>query len=367
MTTRASDVYRTPLAETLPETLTISLGDQVIRCRKAVWPTPEGTVGLRYGENPHQPAACYVPEGARGPLAGLRWVKSGKGGPSWINVADLDHAWRFLRYLEAPAAAVMKHLNPAGVAVARPGEALADVWRAARDCDARAAFGGVAVFNREVDGPAAHALLETFIEVVAAPSYTEEALAALGKKSDLRIAVLPDTGALSRFEGDAAGVEIKVLGDGTLLVQRPYVTRIRGAADFTCRPVAGEARCERAPSEAEAADLLLAWWVATAVRSNAVVLVRDGRTLAVGTGEQERVGAVEQAIAKAAQKGHDLRGAAVASDAFFPFPDAIEALAAAGVRAVVQPGGSLRDAAVIAACNAHQIAMVFTHERCFSH
>lgn len=367
MTLFTPDSYRTPLADNLPETLTIMLGQQVITCRKAHWDI-EGSAGsLRYGENPHQPAACYIPEGTRGPFAGLQWLKSGKGGPSWINVADLDHAWRFLRYLDAPAAAVMKHLNPAGVARAHPGQSLAEVWRAARDCDARAAFGGVAVFNRPVDEETARALLETFIEVVAAPGYAPEALVALSAKADIRVALLPDTAALARFTGDEVGLELKVLGDGTVLAQRSYVTRIRSAADFARHPVAGEARCERAPSPEEADDLLLAWWIASAVRSNAVVLLRDGRTLAVGTGEQERIGAVEQAIAKAHQKGHDLKGAVVASDAFFPFPDAIEALAAAGVRAVVQPGGSLRDAAVIAACNAYQIAMVLTHERCFSH
>lgn len=157
------------------------------------------------------------------------------------------------------------------------------------------------------------------------------------------------------------------MGDGGLLVQQPYLTRIRTAADLTQLPTAGDVQGQVAPDAAQLEDLLLAWYVAAGVRSNAVVLVKDGRTIAVGTGEQERVGAVEQAIAKARQKGHDLAGAVAASDAFFPFPDAVEALAQAGVRAIIQPGGSLRDADVLTAANNHSLAMVFTGERCFAH
>jgi phosphoribosylaminoimidazolecarboxamide formyltransferase/IMP cyclohydrolase len=222
-------------------------------------------------------------------------------------------------------------------------------------------------FNRAVDEATARELLTTFIEAVVAPGYTDEALALLGEKKDLRLARFEGLADLPRFEGDAAAPDLKVLPDGSMLVQRPYLTRIRSAADLVARPAAGDEAIAAAPTDAQLADLLFAWYVNPGVRSNGIVLARGGRTLAVGTGEQERVGAVEQALAKARQKGHDLDGAVVSSDAFFPFRDAIDALAEAGVRAVIQPGGSLRDAEVIRACNERGLAMVFTGERCFGH
>ncbi len=358
------DLYRTAVTHGFPETLTLGWGSHTTTYRLAEWPDGDMTVGIRYGENPHQPSACYVPEGAALPV---EWLKVGKGGPSWTNLADLDHALRILRFIEAPAAIVMKHLNPSGVAIQTDTRTWIDTYRAARDCDARAAFGGVAVFNREVDADLARELLTTYLEVIGAPAFTSEALEVLGAKKDLRVARIPEPSGLPRFLGEDGPPDLKVLTDGSILLQRAFRSRITGPEDLIPRPVSGGVHVERAATATELQDLLLAWYVATGVRSNAVVFVRDGQTLAVGTGEQERVGAVEQAIAKARQKGHDLDGAAVASDAFVPFRDAIDTLAAAGVTAVVQPGGSLRDAEVITACNQHGIAMVFTGERCFGH
>lgn len=364
-------MYRTPVAEEHPPEITVMLGDRQLVYRKVAWPAENGTVGLRYGENPHQPAAFYAPQGVPSVLGGLSWVKLGKGGPSWINLADMDHALRILRYFPRPAAAVMKHLNPAGVAVQLGDEPLADVYRSARASDSRASFGAVAAFNRVLDAETAREIISTYVEAVVAPGYSEEAAALLATKKDLRVAAVTGLERLPRFVGDPAGFDLKVLADGSLLLQQPYLTAVRSAADLVLQPAAGtgddEVRCESRPTETELADLLFAWYVTAGVRANAIVLARGGRTLAVGTGEQERVGAVEQAISKARHKGHDLQGAVVGSDAFFPFRDAIDALAEAGVRAVVQPGGSLRDAEVIRACNERGLAMVFTGERCFAH
>ncbi|MEB3187467.1 MAG: IMP cyclohydrolase [bacterium] len=358
------DLYRTAVTHGFPDTLTLGWGSHTTTYRLATWPDGDMPVGIRYGENPHQPSACYVPEGAALPVD---WLKLGKGGPSWTNLADIDHALRILRFLDAPAAAIMKHLNPSGVAIRTGDRSWVETYRAARDCDARAAFGGVAVFNREVDAELARELLTTYLEVIAAPAYSPEALEVLGAKKDLRVARIPEPSTLPRFLGEDGPPDLKVLTDGSILLQRAFRSRITGSDDLIAHPVSGGVRVERSPSAAELQDLLLAWYVAAGVRSNAVVFVRDGQTLAVGTGEQERVGAVEQAIAKARQKGHVLDGAAVASDAFFPFRDAIDALAAAGVTAIVQPGGSMRDAEVITACNEQALAMVFTGERCFGH
>lgn len=352
----SKNIYRTALLEDFPSDISLRCGEREVNYRKVTWTDGENNVGLRYGENPHQPAAYYVPESTR-PLS---WLKMGKGGPSWINLADIDHACRILRNFEQPAALIMKHLNPAGVAVGKKEEEMAELYRRARHCDERSSFGGVAVFNRMVDEETAIEVLSTFMEAVAAPGFSDEALDVLSRKKDLRVAQV-----LLDYSG--AALDLKVLSDGSLLVQTPYSTRIRTVDDFLIRPEAAGVVCQRIPTEEESIDLLFAWQVNGGVRSNGIVLARGGRTLAIGTGEQERVGAVEQAIAKAHQKGHRLQGAVVSSDAFFPFPDAIEALAAAGITAIIQPGGSLRDAEVIRACNERGIAMVTTGERCFAH
>ncbi len=334
--------YRTARAESLPEQIEIKIGQQSLVLHK------QGS--LRYGENPHQSAAHYAAQ------PGLDWVKDGKGGSSWTNLADLDQASKILRFLERPAALVMKHLNPSGVA---QGHSLPDVYRAARDCDPRAAFGGVAVVNRLLDVPTAEAMLEGFLEVVAAPEFSPQALELLHTKKDLRLAKIQPPQNLPRFLGDAGQLELRILADGGCLVQEGFLSRVRGSAELETK--VGQ------PTPEQLEDLLFAWYVTTGVRSNGVVIVRDGRTLAVGTGQQERVGAVEQAIQKAGEKGHQLEGAVLASDGFFPFRDSIDRIAAAGIQAVVQPGGSVKDEEVFQACREHGIAMVFSGERCFGH
>ena len=334
--------YRTARSESLPDQIEIKIGEQNLVLHK------QGS--LRYGENPHQSAAHYVQKPT------LEWIKDGKGGSSWTNLADLDQASKILRFLEQPSALVMKHLNPSGVA---QGSSLPDVYRAARDCDARAAFGGVAVVNRLLDLATAQAMLEGFLEVVAAPQFSPEALQLLETKKDLRVAKIQPPQTLPRFVGDPGQLELRMLADGGCLMQEAFLSNLRAPEDLEL--MSGE------PTAQQLEDLLFAWYVTTGVRSNGIVIVREGRTLAVGTGQQERVGAVEQAIQKAREKGHQLEGAVLASDGFFPFRDSIDLIARAGIKAVVQPGGSVKDGEVFEACKEHGLAMVFSGERCFGH
>ncbi len=346
---------------------------------------------LRYGENPNQPGALYSHPSS--PLS-FRLVKSGKAGMSATNVMDVTRALEILKLFDEKAVAVMKHAVPSGFAVGR--ESLAATYAAARDADARSAFGSVVVLNRPVDGETARELAAGFVEAVAAPGFAEEAVALLGGKRNLRLVAYEGLERLPRFAGDETGgiVDIRSVPGGKAIVQEPYLTRIRSTADLLLRPsVTGkegkERKVARAPDERETRDLLTAWHVSLGVRSNAVVIVKEGVTLAIGSGQQERVGAVEQAILKAYQKaldragiGYDplrvmervaelaenpLAGAVVASDGFFPFKDSIELLAADGIAAVVQPGGSVKDEEVIEAVNEHGMAMAFTGERCFGH
>lgn len=340
--------YRTARPENLPDHIEVKFGEQQLILQKS---RP-----LRYGENPHQGSALY----SSPTTPGVEWLKEAKGGPSWTNLADIDQAVKLLRFFDRPAAVVMKHLNPSGVAQEGPLLDLCTVYRAARECDTRAAFGGVAVVNRRLDLATAEAMLEGFLEVVAATDFTAAALRALEVRKDLRLARIAPPDQCPRFVGDPAGLDVRVLSDGSWLVQEPFLSRVRSVDDL--RPVGPVV-----PEPGQLQDLLFAWYVATGVRSNAVVIAHQGRTLAVGTGQQERVGAVEQAVEKARQKGHDLSGAVVASDGFFPFRDSIDCLAQAGIQAVVQPGGSVRDEEVQAACAEHGLALVYSGERCFGH
>jgi len=345
-------MYRTARTDTLPDSIEIRIGDHQLQLQK-ICP-------LRYGENPHQGAAHYG-------HSQVRWLKEGKGGPSWTNLADIDQACKILRYLSQPAAVVMKHLNPSGAAQMGAALDLATVYRGARECDARAAFGGVAVVNRRLDRATAEAIMEGFVEVVAAPEFSPAALELFNTKKDLRLAQIPTPEQLPRFLGDPTTPEVRFLADGSCLVQEPFLSRIKGVEDLILRPVSEGVGVEHTPTPSELEDLLFAWYVNTGVRSNGVVIANQGRTLAVGTGQQERVGAVEQALAKALDRGHDLQGAVLSSDGFFPFRDSIDLVARAGLRAIIQPGGSVRDPEVIKACNHHGIAMVYSGERCFGH
>lgn len=336
---------------------------------------------LRYGTNPHQPAAFYRPvDGASLVLGRYHLLKTGKSGLSQTNLEDMQHAVGILKFIAEPACAVMKHCNPSGVAMRREGQSLRQVYERARDADAQAAFGSVVVFNTEVDADTADCIMGTIVEGVAAPCFTLEALEILNnadhykKNKEIRVIQLPAFDVLPRYVGDSTGWEIKVFDDGSLVLAQPYLSRVRGVGDlvpaYNEHAKKGRIDIARQPDARELADLLFAWYVNIHVRSNGVVIVKNGQTLAVGTGEQDRVGAVQQAIFKAQHKyqGEEtLEGAVMASDGFFPFRDAVDAATSAGVRAIVQPGGSMNDYDAIVACNEVGASMVFTMERCFSH
>ena len=337
---------------------------------------------LRYGTNPHQPAAFYRPADGAGLVLGTYEIlKTGKSGLSQTNLEDMHHAVGILKFMERPACAVMKHCNPSGVAIRVDEMPLVDVYRRARDGDAQAAFGSVVVFNTEVDAASAEEIMQTIVEGVAAPAFAQGALEAFNdfgrfkRNKQIRIVKLPEFTPLPRFVEEGTNVvEMKVFDDGSIVLAKPYLSRVHGPDDLMpayCEHAKhGRIDIARNPTDRELDDLLFAWYVNIHVRSNGVVIVKNGQTLAVGTGEQDRVGAVQQAVikAKTKYKGKEtLEGAVLASDGFFPFRDGVETATNEGVTALVQPGGSVNDYDVIAACNECGATMVFTGERCFSH
>jgi phosphoribosylaminoimidazolecarboxamide formyltransferase / IMP cyclohydrolase len=308
---------------------------------------------LRYGENPHQAAGFYAVAGPPGEAPGLPHARAHQGKAlSYNNLLDTDAALALVRELAplGPAAVVVKHASPCGAAVGRAGEPLADVYLRARAADAESAFGGIVALGHEVDAATAERLGETFLEVILAPGYTFAAREILATKKNLRVLELP--GMLA--PGSPAWRVRSVAGG--LLAQQDDVMHV-GAEQ-------AKVVTRRAPTAAELVDLELAWRVAKHVRSNAIVIAKAGATLGIGGGQTSRVEASRQAVARA---GAAARGAALASDGFFPFRDGVDAAAAAGVRAVIQPGGSLRDPEVVAAADEHGLAMLLTGERHFRH
>lgn len=298
---------------------------------------------LRYGENPHQAGARYRAAGSSG------WwdtaVVHGGKAMSYLNLFDTEAAWRLVHRLgDEPCAVVVKHANPCGAAV---GSDIADAYLSAHRCDPMSAFGGVVAVNRPVTPAMAEALSEVFTEVVVAPAYEPDALALLGERKNLRVL---EAGPPGWPELDVRGI------DGGLLVQT--------ADDLVAEPSVWRVVTEREPTGAEWADLEFAWRVVARVSSNAIVLVKNRCAVGIGAGQQNRRDASRIAAEKAAGRAID---GACASDAFFPFRDGLDAAADAGVTAVVQPGGSLRDDEVVAAADAHGMAMVFTDERHFRH
>jgi len=337
---------------------------------------------LRYGTNPHQPAAFYRPVDARNLVLGAyQMLKTGKSGLSQTNIEDMHHAVGMLKYLRRPSCAVMKHCNPSGVATQVGEMPLVDVYRRARDADAQAAFGGVVVFNTTVDTATAEEIMQTVIEGVAAPSFGPGVVDILNdadrfkKNREIRVIQLPDISTLPKFIDEGTGVlEMKVFDDGSIVLAQPYLSRVKTVADlvpaYNEHKTKGRIDIARKPTAQELDDLLFAWYVNIHVRSNGVVIAKNGQTLCIGTGEQDRVGAVRKALDKATDKykgAETLEGAAMASDGFFPFRDAVDAATAKGIRAIAQPGGSVNDYEAIEACNEVGATMVFTLERCFSH
>jgi phosphoribosylaminoimidazolecarboxamide formyltransferase/IMP cyclohydrolase len=423
-------MYRTVMDDHFPNEMTISFGDQTLIYRKRTWKIPDASgdlieKGLRYGENPGQEAALYELVNGNLVLGQCQFLDPGKGlvsaidekamiqsgkHPGKTNLTDIDNSLNIIRYLSnKPAAVIVKHNNPCGVAW---GSSTAEAYQKANMADRIAAFGGCAVFNRPLDQETARQIAENYLEVVAAPDYEEGVIPILEKRANLRIVRISRIDQLHEYVGTRV-VEFKSLMDGGLIVQQAPLNRIRSPNDFTLATTEYKGktyRIEREPSKQEYADLLFGWQVEQGITSNSVIYVKDGVTVGIGTGEQDRVGVAEIAIFKAYTKHADalcfnrfgisykdlehlvkkgeknfhvleeidgetkeakggLIGAAMVSDAFFPFRDGVDVALQEGVRAIVQPGGSLRDFEVIEACNEAEpkATMVFTGQRAFKH
>lgn len=416
-------MYSQIVQDGFPESLKISLGEEELVYVKKTWDIEGEIRGLRYGENPDQPAALYaLKDGAcsidnkkwRAPKLGIvstltekQMIQAGKH-PGKTNLTDVDNAANILQYLtKKPTATILKHNNPCGVAWA---DSLEVAMHNAFWADRIAAFGGAVVVNRSLDKATAELIASQYFEVIAAPEFEEGTIEILKTRKNLRILHLPQLGQLEDYAGTPF-LDIKSLMDGGLILQQSFVNRIRSAADFipaTAMDKGGNSYATRTPSSEEIEDLLFAWAVEAGVTSNSVIFVKNGATVGIGTGEQDRVGCIDLTIHKAYTKYADslvysrhqkslyewqliamedtkvkeelddimretfkskggLIGTRMVSDGFFPFRDGIDTAAAQGISAIAQPGGSLRDFEVINACNEKNIAMLFTGQRSFKH
>jgi phosphoribosylaminoimidazolecarboxamide formyltransferase / IMP cyclohydrolase len=323
--------YLTPHEEGLPTRLGVAM---------------ERTQPLRYGENPSQRAALYVTEEPRG----MRDLTQRQGKElSFNNLLDIDAAmWAVASWSTRPACSIIKHTTPCGIAVATSAM---DAFRKARATDPVSAFGSVIAFNTVVDKATAQAMSDLFVEVVVGPSFHDEAMAVFAAKKALRVVELP----VSRGSGSLDFKRVR----GGFLVQDVF--------QFDPSDQEWVVGTDRQPTEREWSDLRFAWAAVASVKSNAILVARDEAAVGIGAGQMSRVDSVFLAIHKARQAGHDPSGSVLASDGFFPFADNIELAAAAGLSAVIQPGGSVRDAEVIEAANRHGLAMVMTGRRQFRH
>jgi phosphoribosylaminoimidazolecarboxamide formyltransferase/IMP cyclohydrolase len=424
-------MYRTVMDDHFPSQITIIFGDQTLIYKKRSWKLTDESSGeliekgLRYGENPGQEAALYELVGGNLALGGCQFIEPGRGlvsaiteddliqsgkHPGKINLTDIDNALNILKYLTIrPAVVIVKHNNPCGAAY---GSSIAEAYEKANMADRIAAFGGCAVFNKPIDKETARLVNDNYLEVVAAPEFEEGTLPILRKSPNLRIVRIDKINRLKEYT-EKRFVEFKSLIDGGIIVQQSPINSIKTPADF--KPASVEYRgttytIERKPTEEEYADMLFGWQVEQGITSNSVIYVKDGVTVGIGTGEQDRVGVAEIAIFKAYTKHSDalcfvkygipykqleaeirkgerdaalkeeidkatneahggLVGATMVSDAFFPFRDGVDVAIKEGIRAIVHPGGSLRDFESIEACNEAnpQVTMVFTGQRAFKH
>lgn len=422
-------MYRTVMEDHFPDSLRMIFGDQELVYRKRSWKFPDAKTGeliekgLRYGENPGQEAALYELVGGNLALGGCRFIDPNNGlvsaireedmlqegkHPGKTNLTDLDNGLNILKYLTGkPAAAILKHNNPCGAAY---GRTLAEAYRRANRADRIAAFGGCLVLNRPVDKETAELISENYLEVVGAPDYEEGTLDILKSRANLRIIQLARIDRLTEYVSRRF-VDIKSLMDGGVIVQQSPLNKVKDARDLMLAEAVHGGKTykiERAPTAREMEDLLFGWFVEQGVTSNSVLYIKDECTVGIGTGEQDRVGVAEIAIYKAYQKFADalcfdrhgipykdlelaiekgtrpkeekdeidaetkaacggLKGAAMVSDAFFPFRDGVDVGIRQGVTAIVQPGGSMRDWEVIEACNEAGVTMVLTGQRAFKH
>jgi phosphoribosylaminoimidazolecarboxamide formyltransferase / IMP cyclohydrolase len=414
--------YKTIMDDHFPDTMKIIFGDQQLEYRKKTWKIPDSSgnlveKGLRYGENPGQEAALYELAGGNLTLGDCRFIDPANGlvssiteaemiqagkHPGKTNLTDVDNALNILKFMmKTPACAIMKHNNPSGVAIS---DTLSEAYDSANMADRIAAFGGAAVFNRPVDKVTAQMVSENYLEVVAAPDYEEGSVEILSRRKNLRIVAVPridrlEDYLLRRF------VEFKSLMDGGIIVQQSAVNAIRSRDDLIPAKTTYQGReyvIERSPTERELDDMVFGWAVEQGVTSNSVLYVKDGCTVGIGTGEQDRVGVAEIAVFKAYVKYRDrlcferfrkpynemedqnirenldaetrekkagMIGSVMVSDAFFPFRDGVEVGIREGISAVVHPGGSDRDFESIQACNEAnpQVTMMFTNQRAFKH
>ena len=418
-------MYHTLNRDSFPADLTLTIGEQTIRFAKKTWNIGGEQKGLRYGENPDQPAALYEVAESSFAMDGVAFqqgqhklvsalteenlIQSGKH-PGKINLTDVDNGINMLQYLTAkPAAIILKHNNPCGAAWAAEG--LLTALTRAFTSDRIAAFGGTIVVNRTLDKDCAEFINSSYFEVIAAPDFDAAALAVLTSKKNLRIIRIPALAELEKIVGTPF-LDIKSLVDGGLIIQASFRNRILAEDDFLPAETVkdGTTYIARKPTSAEADDLLFAWAVEAGVTSNSIIFARDGATVSIGTGEQDRVGCVELTIQKAHTKYADrlsfvrhglslyelkqkagsdqelaasladileqteldkggLPGTVLVSDGFFPFRDGVDLAIAQGVTAIAQPGGSIRDWEIIQAVNeaTPQVAMVFTGQRSFKH
>ncbi|MFH0975180.1 MAG: IMP cyclohydrolase [Spirochaetota bacterium] len=421
--------YKTIMDDHFPQSMTITFGDRTLKYKKRSWLIEEnGTTiekGLRYGENPGQEAAMYELVEGNLTLGNCKFIDPGNSlssgidesmmvqfgkHPGKINLTDIDNALNILKYLmNKPAAVIVKHNNPSGVAY---GSTIADAYSRAFRADRIAAFGGCAALNRAVDKETAELMSELYLEVVVAPDYTGGALEILKTKKNLRIVKIERIDSLEKYK-DIRFIDFKSLMDGGIIVQQSPLNIVKSKDDL--KPAEAEYKGKtykigRLPSDKEYDDLLFGWFVEQGVSSNSVLYVKDGVTVGIGTGEQDRVGVAEIAIYKAYTKYADLLcwdkfrisykelelavqkgekkksdvieidkktkienggliGSAMISDAFFPFRDGVDVGIRQGVTSIVQPGGSERDFESIEACNETnpKVAMVYTGQRAFKH
>ena len=409
--------YRKILADHFPPRMEISFVDetgdrQTLAYEKVRWAVGGEEKGLRYGENPGQEAALYRLVNGNLVLGGVTTIQPGRylasvpeplqsgKHPGKMNITDTDSALNVLRYLsETPAAVIIKHNNPSGVAKAAT---LADAYQRAYLADRIAAYGGVVALNRELDKATAGLIAQSYVEVVVAPDFAPGVMDIFAKWKNLRVMRIANMARLQDFVG-ASYLDFKSLLDGGIVAQSAFVPRTLSRSDFLPAQATHkgtEYRIDRMPTDKEYEDLLFGWLVETGVTSNSVLYVKDGVTVGIGTGEQDRVGVAEIARDKAykklaerlsweafgasyaslakpearaeidrevvRQKG-GISGSCMVSDGFFPFRDGVDVGIREGVTAIVQPGGSERDFESIEACNEGGVAMVYTGQRCFKH
>jgi phosphoribosylaminoimidazolecarboxamide formyltransferase/IMP cyclohydrolase len=422
-------MYRTIMDDDFPGEMTIKFGDQTLVYRKRTWKIPDAKTGeviekgLRYGENPDQQAALFELVNGNLILGDCKYIEPGNGlvssiseedmiqagkHPGKTNLTDLDNALNIIKFLsDRPAAGIMKHNNPCGVAY---GKTVAEAYGRANMADRIAAFGGCLVVNRAMDKETAEMVGGNYLEVVGAPDFDEGVVEILAKRKNLRIVRIGKIDRLEHYRSSRF-VDFKCLIDGGIIVQQSPVNRIKTKEDFLPAQTVYKGKeyaIKRQPTEKDFEDMLFGWNVEQGITSNSVIYVKDGATAGIGTGEQDRVGVAEIAVFKAYTKYADalcfsrhgvpyktfeleaaqgrkdpaalreideetkrdrggLLGSTMVSDAFFPFRDGVDVGIKEGVASVVQPGGSERDYEVIEACNEAGVAMVFTGQRAFRH